>query len=595
MLSVMEITNLFGGTFSIIWMSALFAASGNAMLGYFLPLPRLPASLTAASGFFLSMSIFISLWCFLETILHSARAGLFASVAILMVIALRGQGLRPTFQWIMSIIKNPTLFLFFGLICPFFFVVSRVNPDVFDIDAHLGSGSTMLYFNKAVFISKHDLIPAVTNSIGQTMLAAITILFGFSGSGILALSVWTYVNLVVLGCLFFGIFRFLSLPRLTSGVASFLMLFGSTAFSLFPVNVVDSGVPFNQGMYAHCHLTVGIFCVALFLFYHFLSGQLRRSYLIYPLVVLLISSWVITSPENIVIGMPALALVAIYMLWKGIWSMRQVAIGTAVIIPAIFLGMTQGGLLSPERFRDIELERTIPGWQPSPVGQPFSFSHVGLDYSVSIAPNMFGLQFPSGQRFHSDYDGASAVLGYDFKGSFKSPTFALFNQQGVKNIAGFFLIIETEIWLAIRLFFFPILGMIWLLTSGNKHRSLATPSAQLRPIAIAALVTLTGGLLLSVIPYQTGLKWPFTRFLLPGIAPAQMCFCIMLIVAFRQLKFRQFSKFVVSTTVVGALTFGNVVSTMTRAVANFGALNPAGEDLATRARRMISTSDYVIR
>lgn len=57
--------------------SIMFILSGRVVSNKFAGNSQLPRSFSAPAGFFLSMAIFISSWCFLDAILHNARAALF--------------------------------------------------------------------------------------------------------------------------------------------------------------------------------------------------------------------------------------------------------------------------------------------------------------------------------------------------------------------------------------------------------------------------------------------------------------------------------------------------------------------------------------
>ncbi|MFT6069488.1 MAG: hypothetical protein ACJAT2_001231 [Bacteriovoracaceae bacterium] len=454
----------------------------------------------------------------------------------------------------------------------------------------------MLYFNKVLFFYKEDMIPSLSVNIGQSLLGSIPLFFGLVKTGLFSLCTWTVINIYVLGVLVYGILRNINLSERKSLLGALFVLFGNTALSLFPVVVVDSGAPFISGNYAHSILTVGSSTSALMIIYFLMQGYGLSFRLAKILSFFVITSWVITGPQNIIVGVPALLIFSLWFMYKKQLRFRSFLLNGTLILVSLFLGMTQGGLISPSSFREVKIEKIIPGWQNSPQGVPMRFDNPGLDSSITIANSIFALQLPSGSRFHDRNRKYDAIIPYEFKGGFYSTFVENINENKFKSRFAQILLFETELWLAIRLWFVPIFGicLVILLSFTNIMSQIKDENRTfLKSLCVAATVLFTGGFLLSFIPYQVGIKWPFTRFFLTGYVPAQICFFLGLVTicnsAVLTKRFRNYMLVIPCF----ILMFGWSASFASNIVTNIFTYNTNKENILTRSLRMITTSDYV--
>lgn len=584
-----EIATLIGATTVMFLYSLLFIFLGLSFLKNILK-KHANDYLMISMSFFLGSAAFLALWCNLETLVNRADIALMISTLIFIAVIFYCKEFN--FKWLFKPLFKLTspIAICLLIITSLAFLCARILPQDFNIGAHIGSGSSMLYFNKTLFYYLNNDIPRSTNSIGQTLLAAIPLFFTFAKSGLWNLFTWIYICIIFYSLFIYGFLKEINFSRRNCWIGTFFLLFGTASFSILPTNVIDSGMPIVTVLYAHSLITIITFFTYLIFGYYYLNNNLKINLSFLVLSFLIIASWFITCPENILIGFPAAILYFGWLYFKGNLQFKKIASISLFIMGASFVGVSRGGLLSPAMFRDIQVERTIPGFQDSPVGQPFSFKHPGVDYSITIAPAIFALQYPTGQRFHLTNREQEAIIPYEFNGTWSHKIFAKIYSDSAKKDAARILLYESELWNSFRIFLIPILGMVALFWYTRLHKE----NTLLYQFSVASAILFVGGFILTFVPYQTGLKWPFTRFLLPGIIPAQLSFYIAFILIFEKLSIAQKPKQAVFIGILFILTIGQIIGLTASATSNATAISPSGENIITRGTRMVSTDYFVL-
>ncbi len=573
----------------IVLFSFAFILVGLAFLKKILMTDVLSLGLLVPMSFFIGMAVFFTSWTGSESLMGRADVGLYLSLGVMIVFGIKEKSHQDLLKWLQGFKHHRLSVVILLTVLPTLFILARVIPSNFDIDVPLGSGSTILYFNKAMYFYMSNSIPSLSVSIGQSLLASMSLFFGLKSTGIFNLCMWTYVTMFFFSFLVYQFLTWMNFSKYHAKLGTFFVFFGNASLSFLPICVVDSGVPFILGMYPLTFFTVGSFSSVLILFHLWRVHSLKSGPFLYIIAFFLLFSWTFTSPESMALGIPALFLYGISKLRKGELVFSKILPWGILFALTIVLGVTQGGLLSPAAFRDVEIEQSIPGWQFSPIGQKFKINP-GLDFSATLAPAMFAVQFPSGQRFHAGNRGKEAVIPYEFDGAFSNALAELLNKQNLKVSTGVLLVIETETWLALRILFFPIFGVLFIfLYLRNKSSSTILE----KDFSTATAVLFLGAFILIFFPYQSGMKWPFTRFLLPSYALAQISCFMGFLYFFEKFSWKEKVRSRSLFLLIAILSFGQVLGLATNVIANTGALNQNGEDVWVRASRMVTVDSIV--
>ena len=582
-----ELVNALGSIMVIACYSLLFILWGDCITSRFLK-KKPNDQVVLGMSFFLGATSMISLWCYSEMITGNAALSLLLSTLFFILFLIYNArilnfGILKQFLKI----KKP-IYLLVVVAFSFFFFFARIYPINFNMDAHLGSGSTQLYFNKALFYYKENIIPRSTNSIGQSLLAAIPLFLGFAKSGILNLFTWMLVGIIFFTLFIYGFLKEIGFTKKQCYLGTFFLVFGNMSLSVLPATVIDSGMPLVYVNYAHSIITLMTFFIFLSFCYYYLKNVLEVNASFILLTILVVTSWFNTSPENVVIGLPFIVIFIGYLYRTQRITVKKVWTLAVFVFVLIFVGISRGGLLSPPIFRDIAVEKHIPGYQESPFGAPFTFTRPGLDYGINFALDIAAFQYPKGSRFHINERTPEAATDSSFTGSFTINFMKKFSTSGFRRKIASTLLFEYETWNALKVLFIPIFGVLSLMVIARKNND-----ETLKIFSIGSALAFAGGFTLAFFSYQDGIKWPFTRFLLPGIIPAQLCFYISLVLIVNKLNFVKFKKSTIVTTVVLVLSMGQVMGLLTNATVNMSTKNKDGDGVLTRAMRMVTTGDYV--
>lgn len=425
----------------------------------------------SGAAFFLGLFLYLFLFRTATFAFGSAAAACYGAVGLLALIA--GGRLRRvgTAAW-RGAAPIGLLFLAFTSLA----VLLRLPPEApLKVLTSFGSLHAGRYANIALYIVDENQVPRLNQNYGQSMLAAAHGFFG-SRAPLAALASWLALSGGALAWMLFGAFRSFGLSARGAAAGAFFVLFANTALSLQCVLVIDSGSPLALTGYTDVMAALATWLIVPF-WLHACAARstLRPADLI--LAGLLPFVWAWTAPQNILIGLGVLA-------WFGVADYvprLRLAGMTAVFLAGTALGACLGGMFMP------------PGWATltdlPEMMSPHQSYYAGAAASGILPDQPFAVWRPDGAKWWFQL----------FDSRFPDETFLL----------------ETKIWLTLRIFFFPIVGLVGL--AALQWRREAADRALLSRWLLTGAVALFAGIMATFWFLYHGFKWELTRFLLPGV------------------------------------------------------------------------------
>jgi len=458
-----------------------------------------PTSFKCGFGYFLGMTFFIVIYKLFSFISNNAKVSLVISLLIIVVIAI---------LWLKkAAIKNLLPFLnyklvsFLIIIYLVFSILTFSNhlsyiPLTFEVTAfdNFGSLHSGRYANIATYILESNRIPCLSQNYGQSILTSIHLLLGFNNP-YLSLYFWLTVSMLGLAITFYGFLRFFAIKQSTATIGAFILLFCSTALSMIPVLVVDSGFPL---IFNGCTDTLA--SIATFLgFVVWLNACRINKYKglsIFFIPFILGIGWNLYAPQNIIITFPIMMLILFVDLYKKNREYRRFLIVTLIFCVAVLIGMSQGGMLAPKRLRE---KLDIKGVM-SPDNRQKHKLYPVMPYRLrpydKLGMGPFGWE-------------------KDFSESYSSDNLFIKMWQ-----------FESFLWDSLRIAFYPILGMILfgffvILTTYtnciNKDIHLRyNYLLSAKNIYFISILSFVQGYFITFFWVISAFKWELTRFMIPG-------------------------------------------------------------------------------
>jgi len=402
-------------------------------------------------------------------------------------ITILGQGkVAPIFIFIFSI---STVLLFVWL------PPQELNER--DFLSSIGSLHSVRYAWVANFIYEKNNIPVIPQNTAQSILAFIGGEFSFPAP-FLYLFLWLISSIFFLSLFIYGILYKLTDERDGSLLGTAIFMLGNTAFSVTHVLTIDSGSPFLANGYSDT--ISGVFSL---LFFFLLNNQLneRKNCYRYLFLIscLMVSFNFYCAPQN-VLFIPLLLLCLYFPVARlSNFRMKNIIFWLLVIIFSSILSLPQGGMLTPSTLLS---DISYPGIM-SPSGN-------GLNKGLSFIP---------GVPFHTGW------LGHWLNGWSSNLTFAkefILTGQGKFNFFNQIIWnLEQIFFTSLRIHFFPILGILFLLIKFNKsYGNNNSECGTLLPnqVGLCGGILFLSSFVLCFFFSLNGYKWELSRFLIPGVS-----------------------------------------------------------------------------
>jgi len=488
-------TSFFGVLFTAFALSLLFISSGKVI--YFASVQDSsthPIPLKYASSFFLGMSLFIAIYNLLDCIANNSKVGLLLSILIMLIISF-SELKKLSIEKFLPILRQKSLIFLFL----FAFIVPIAN-----FIQMLGSLHSWVYANIATYILENNYIPSLNLHYGQSILSSTSMIIGFNNP-YLALYIWLSLSTFALILFFYGFLIYISVSKPAAAMGTFIIMFGNTALSFNPVGVLSSGSPLIMNGYTDSLLAVGSFLVFfIWLNAWYISDKKNvPSTLLIPLILGV--SWNIIAPQNIVLWVIIMGSVFLVSLYRKYQWRKVLAISLFFCIVS-GIGVLNGGMLTPKLMTD---KVDIPG-----IRNPYAPGSTGI---LPILPSHIGRV---GKRLYSKIRGLKGRLSV-----FKSMNLLKGESTLYKYLSVSMAIwkIEGSFWGALRIAFFPIMGIVllgYILVFANTDMSKIDLEPEhfiyLRNFLFVTSLSFAIGFFISFFFIFSGYKRALSRFLMCG-------------------------------------------------------------------------------
>ena len=291
----------------------------------------------------------------------------------------------------------------------------------------------------------------------------------------------------------------------------------NVSLSLTFINLVDCGSPLAIIGYVDTVFGVGSLVVLLL--------GLRRAWEsrvldwnVVGVTALISYAWAFTAPQNIVLGAGLAGLTAVWTVRARDWgSFRRASVLGCAGLVAALAGALFGGMLMPKA-------RLDPAASTNPDAMQTSGSTNGLTFN----PMIFFKASHYGMLRESPWLYAPASYGEVIAAARPAGKMELFRSAMLR--------IEMQGWEALRILFFPVLGLLAGITLVSRPMSQTDAGASRVLVdrdtflVAAAWILLVPGVALAFLFSWNGFKHELNRFLYPGIVTAQT---LLVVSAFR--------------------------------------------------------------
>lgn len=500
--------------------AVLFVGAGAAFFNKIVPSnPRHHILFKIGTGYMLGMSLFLASYRLLSTAFSNAFISLLITLALLLILCL-SELKRLSRQTLRKL--NDVKFILLGLctFIPLFEVLYWSAPVDLQYGAMAGSLHTGMYAHIANFIYVNNFIPVLGKSYCQAIMATIPLFFGLN-SPFLAINLWLSTTLIALIVSVYGFFLYLKPEKFTAAFSSAVVMCGNTALTLSVCTVLCYGTPIMRFGYIDSLYYMGTFLLFIHWLQHFYSNEHIHKPFVYSVYILALGvSWCLSGAETFV---PALALTGAIFFYELLTKKRNAPrlkrmLGLNILLLlSMVIGSTQGGFLAPKSLRD-------------PIKHSQQTGQFSVDF-YPLLPHNFGAIAHNGQRVNVAEDNplpgeeyrsleiiggesfSAAVLGIAEKiWSLDRRSFLKVVSEVYKNAWKF----ENQVWLSLRVAFFPIFGLSLLGLWFRKKRSMSDQyDLQFQFWAASTVVFLAGWCIAFLLRIDHN-KWDTTRFLTIG-------------------------------------------------------------------------------
>ncbi|MEO5369050.1 MAG: hypothetical protein H7833_03140 [Magnetococcus sp. DMHC-1] len=592
---------VFIAQFFIVFIYAILFLTGGRFLISIIYKNKLPVSFINGSGFFLGIGVFLTVTRTISYFIGNLKYSIISSTVFIMILGspvifnyikqkdnklawFGGPSIHKVFFNLISLALLYLLILLFWLypVDGTFDVVYNMTVQRSDarsgnkpgevtltpirenmLDSKLTGVNSRLFYNMGSLHSgrsailtewmfQNNYIPVVNQNYGQSILASLSLFFGFTEYGVMMfLNFWLYFCILYFGVLSYGIFKIFIPSNFYAKFATFLFMTGNTALSLANILVVDAGNPWILNGYPDFLIGLSSLFSMLVIFI-FLPDSVvnRKKYIVYSIVGVMFIvfgfSYNLSAPQNTVLSIGAFMTVFAYKIWTNNIKLKTIhALSAALFFLGSVCGAWMGGLLTPKNLQD---NYSIPSiLSLSNFKGPVLKLSVYLPFDYPYKKNYFGwlpgLLPPYADPFPDEFISqsnkqSSLTVQYIAKEG---------NIQAVQEMlwSRIEMMIWTAMTTAIRVAFFPLLGFIcfgFLLYSIQKENHQPdSPALQLVDLRLFWIITFlffAFSFILNFLFEYRGLKWPLTRFMAPGYAAGMFFFILWFHLWVQKFKFK---------------------------------------------------------
>jgi len=461
--------------------------------------------ITISASYFIGLTLFLSIYRILAIVFSNAYIALMSSLflAVLISFLLFMDKLILT-KFINNYLKITNLknsFLILSLLIGLSFSIllywCEPNFNISNPFSTIGSLHSIRYSNISNFIIQNNIVPFLNQNYGQSLLSTIH-LFLINKGSLLSLFSWLISSIFFLFFGIFGIFKCFKFTLINSILATSIVMIGTSSISLVPTLIIDSGFPYLFNGYSDTIISIGTFTIFLYWFLHnsnnnFLKPSLKSLLFLFILFI----GWNIFAPQNIVVSFFLLFAVLFNYKLTSTKFKNLFLIFTSILFFA-YIGSNMGGMLFRSKLN--EHTNKIQG----------NMTIMAPEKKITIQPAQ--PYFIYGDSHWDPLDkllGEGKPLKKSINNFFSTPTFLNF----VTLFYRILWLIETNLWIMLKVLGIPIFGLISLLyLSNNDSRNKC-----LIPFIKFSLIILFFGIFISFSFLLSNYKWELTRFLIPGV------------------------------------------------------------------------------
>jgi len=402
--------------------------------------------------------------------------------------------------------------------------------DMNPVHSLVGSLNSVKYAWVSNFINECKFFPILGQNTAQSILSYVT---GgvYENRPFLGLFLWLESSIFFLSIFFYGIIRMIVSKSSIAFLIVVLIMFGNSALSFSHILVIDSGSPF--GLSGYTDTLYGVFSVFfLFFLHHYLNKKRGINLAVFFLVVLILITNYLASPQNIILLSLLILFITFYSFIYSKDYRMAIFWGLAILLTSI-ISIPMGGMLTPEFFQT-------------------NLEYYGL---MSPSGNSSGLQVYPGYPYHFGNPNEWALGQLSLLKELQ-----MYIQQGLSGYSSSIWVLEQIIFNSVRVLFFPLLGIIAFyflpkkLSSSAKQEDTELPDS--KNFFVFGLLLFFIGFIICFPFAMNGYKWQFARFMVPAIAVGMFGFSLF--VLYLVDKYKKIGRYIficlVFTVLVGPLS-----------------------------------------
>ena len=461
--------------------------------------------ITISASYFIGVTLFLSIYRILAIVFSNAYIALMSSLFLALLISfllfMDKSFLAKFINNYLKITNPKNSLLIISLMIGFSFYIflywCEPNSNISNPFSTIGTLHSIRYSNISKFIFKNNIVPFLNQNYGQSLLSTIH-LFLINKGSLLSLFSWLISSLLFLIFGIFGIFKYFKYSLINSILSTSIVMIGTSSISLVPTLIIDSGFPYIFNGYSDTIISIGTFFIFLYWFLHNVNNNFfKPSFWSLLFLFILFTGWNIFAPQNIIVSVFLLFILLFNYKLNSNKFKYLFTIFSSVLLFA-YIGSNMGGMLFRSKLN--KHTSTIQG----------NMTIVAPEKKISIQPTQ-----PYFIYGDSQWEPLDRSLGED-KPLKKSLNTFISNPTFLKFVTLFYRIlwlIETNLWIMLKVLGIPIFGLISLLYLSKNH----TRYKYLIPYIKYSLIILFLGILISYSFSVSSYKWELTRFLIPGV------------------------------------------------------------------------------
>ena len=466
--------------------------------------------LKLSMSYFTGVTIFFSLYRFFGVFFNSFYSFIFTSILIIIVVLFDLK--QSYFYSILNVKWKNYLLLFSSILILQFLFWAGSNESLNNSFSSIGSLHSIRYINIAKYIVSKNQIPLLNQNYGQSLLVTIPLFFNIGGSPF-SLLYWLSISTFFLFILTNGFLTWLGLSSKSAKYGTVIVMIGNTALSFSHILVIDSGSPLLFNGYSDSIISVGTFVVFIIWFIFKLNNHFKYLYIeSYLFLFFLAASWNIFAPQNIILVFLIFIFFIFKVFIKKLFSIKNLFLSCIFFVTISFIFSYTGGMLSS--MKTVNDAVKISGVMKFSRNESVRSGLMPyLPYNYFNGKNWQTNDFFLGNR--------EKII------DLKNEVIITKNKQTISELFfNFLFILELNLWLSLKILFFPLVALIFSISIRNVSENTMIQFNYFH-LKYLNILLFTSGFLITYLFILSGYKWELTRFLIPGLYTSMIIFSII--------------------------------------------------------------------